>query len=107
MKGVDVVANILKREGIEYLACFPNQPLIEACALVGIQPITCRQERLCMAIADGFSRTTNGKRLGVFTMQHGPGAENAFAGVATAYSDGVPMLLLPSGHPASRAVWQL
>ena len=35
-------------------------------------------------------------------MQYGPGAENAFAGVATAYSDGTPMLILPLGHPTER-----
>jgi acetolactate synthase-1/2/3 large subunit len=34
-------------------------------------------------------------------MQAGPGAENAFAGVATAYSDSVPLLCLPVGHPRS------
>ena len=36
-------------------------------------------------------------------MQYGPGAENAFSGVATAYSDSVPMLVLPLGHPTERA----
>ena len=103
MKGVSVVAEILKREGTEFLACYPAQPLIEACALVGILPILCRQERMGMAIADGFSRTTNGKRIGVFSMQHGPGSENAFPGVAQAFSDNVPILLLPSGEAAHRA----
>ena len=78
MKGVEAIAQILKMEGTEFLACFPSQPLIEACATVGIRPIVCRQERIGMAIADGFSRTTNGKRIGVFAMQQGPGSENAF-----------------------------
>ena len=55
-----------------------------------------------MGIADGYSRVKNGKPPGVFAMQSGPGAENAFAGVATAYSDAVPMLLLPLGHPRER-----
>ena len=36
MKGVEAIAQILKREGTEFLACFPYQPLIEACAKVGI-----------------------------------------------------------------------
>ena len=35
-------------------------------------------------------------------MQYGPGAENAYAGVATAFSDAVPMLLLPLGYPSGR-----
>ena len=56
-----------------------------------------------MAIADRFSRTTNGKRIGVFAMQHGPGTENAFPGAAQAFSDNVPILLLPGGDATSRA----
>ena len=103
MNAVTAIAEILKSEGIEYLATFPNTPLIEACAKVGIQPVVCRQERVGMGIADGFSRTTNGKRLGVFAMQHGPGTENAYPGAAQAYSDNVPLLLLPGGPSTERA----
>ena len=102
MRGADVIAEILKREGTEFLACYPAQDLIDACAKVGIRPIICRQERIGMAIADGFSRTTNGKRLGVFSMQRGPGAENAFGGVAQAFGDNVPILLLPGGELTTR-----
>ena len=74
MRGVSAVAEVLKREGAEYLFVFPQQALIEECARIGIKPILCRQERVGMGIADGFSRTSNGKRLGVFAMQQGPGA---------------------------------
>jgi len=102
MQGADVIAEILKREGTEFLACFPAQDLIDACAKVGIRPIICRQERVGMAIADGFSRTTNGKKIGVFAMQQGPGAENAFPGAAQAFSDNVPILLLPGGAATTR-----
>ncbi len=98
MRVVDAIAEILKREGVEFLSCYPTNPLIEAAATAGIRPIICRQERVGVGIADGFSRVTNGKRIGVFTMQAGPGAENAFSGIATAYSDSVPVLLLPVGH---------
>jgi acetolactate synthase-1/2/3 large subunit len=99
MKVVDAICEILKREGVEFLSCYPTNPLIEAAATAGIRPIVCRQERFGVGIADGFTRVTNGRRIGVFTMQAGPGAENAFSGVATAYSDSVPMLCLPVGHP--------
>jgi len=99
---IEAMAEILKREGVEYLSCFPTTPVIEAAAKAGIRPIVCRQERVGVGIADGFSRVTNGDRMGVFAMQYGPGAENAFAGVATAYSDGTPMLILPLGHPTER-----
>jgi thiamine pyrophosphate-dependent acetolactate synthase large subunit-like protein len=103
MRVIDAIAEILQREGVEFLSCYPTTSIIEACAAKGIRPILCRQERVGVGIADGFSRTTNGKRPGVFAMQYGPGAENAFPGVATAYSDSVPMLVLPLGHPRDRA----
>src|SRR5207249_10303640 len=103
MKIVDAIAEIMKREGVEFLSTYPTTPVIDAAAAAGIRPVLCRQERVGVGIADGFSRTTNGRRLGVFAMQYGPGAENAFAGVATAYSDSVPILVLPLGHQRDRA----
>ena len=101
MKVVDVIAEILKREGVEFLSCYPTNTMIEAAATAGIRPIVCRQERVGVGIADGFSRVTNGKRIGVFSMQAGPGAENAYSGITTAYSDSTPILLLPVGHARS------
>ena len=98
MKVVDVIAEILKREGVEFLSCYPTNTMIEAAATAGIRPIVCRQERVGVGIADGFSRVANGKRIGVFSMQAGPGAENAYSGITTAYSDSTPILLLPVGH---------
>ena len=103
MNGAQLIAEVLKLEGTEFLACYPRNPLIDACAEIDIRPILCRQERVGVGIADGFTRITNGKRIGVFAMQYGPGAENAFPGVATAYSDAVPMLVLPLGHQRDRA----
>ena len=102
MKVLDAIAHIMKKEGVEYLSAYPTTALIESTAEVGIRPIICRQERVGVGIADGYARVTNGNPPGVFAMQNGPGAENAFAGVATAYSDAVPMLLLPLGHPRAR-----
>jgi acetolactate synthase I/II/III large subunit len=102
MKGADVVAEILKREGTEFLACYPRNPLIDACAELDIRPILCRQERMGVGMADGFSRIRAGKQNGVFAAQHGPGIENAFAGVAQAYSENVPVLVIPAGFPAER-----
>lgn len=103
MKVSDAVAEVLKREGAEFLSCFPTTAIIDAAAQAGLRPVVCRQERVGMGIADGYSRITNGKRLGVFAMQYGPGAENAFSGVATSYSDSVPVLVLPLGHPSDRS----
>ncbi len=103
MKVVDAIARILKTEGAEFLSAYPTTPLIEAAAKVEIRPVLCRQERVGVGIADGYARVKNGKTLAAFCMQYGPGAENAFPGVATAYSDSTPMLLLPLGHQRDRA----
>ena len=103
MQGADAIAEILKREGTEFLAVYPAQPMVDAAAKAGIRPIICRQERVGMAIADGFSRITNGKRIGVFSMQQGPGSENAFPGAAQAFSDNTPILLLPGGEYKEKA----
>lgn len=102
MRTIDAIAEILKREGINLLPSFPTTPVIEAAAAAGIKPVICRQERVGVGIADGWSRVKNGNPAGAFAMQYGPGAENAYAGVSTAFSDAVPILLLPLGHPLDR-----
>ena len=103
MDGVTAIANVLKLEGVEWIGCMPSNPLIEAAAIAGIRPIVVRQERTGIHMADGFSRINNGKKTGIFLMQAGPGAENAFGGVAQAYADSVPILLLPAGASRSRS----
>jgi len=98
MKGAAAVAEILKREGVEFVVAYPVNPVIEAAAEADIRTIIVRQERTGIHMADAVSRTTSGKRIGVFAMQFGPGTENAFGGVAQAFSDSVPVLILPSGY---------
>lgn len=100
---VDVIAQALREEGVEVLSCYPTTPIIDAAVRAGIRPILCRQERVGVGIADGFSRVAGDGRFGVFAMQYGPGAENAFPGVASAHSDGIPILLLPIGNSLDRA----
>jgi len=102
MNGAEVIAEILKREGTEFLSCYPRNPVIEPCAALDIRPILCRQERVGVGLADGYSRIKRGKRNGVFAAQAGPGIENAFPGVAQAYSENVPLLIVAGGMPLSR-----
>src|SRR3954451_18462087 len=102
MNGACVVAEILKREGTEFLSCYPRNPLIEACAAIDIRPILCRQERVGVGIADGYTRIRRGRKNGVFAAQAGPGIENAFPGIAQAYAENVPMLIIPAGLPLAR-----
>jgi acetolactate synthase-1/2/3 large subunit len=95
VKVAEAVARVLKEEGVEHLICYPRQALIDFCAEIGIKPIVCRQERVGVGIADGISRSTYGKRTGVFSMQGGPGVENTFPGAAQVFGDNVPVLLIP------------
>ena len=99
MKAAAVVAEILKREGVQFLIGYPVNPIIEAAAEADIRTIIVRQERTGLHMADAVSRVTSGERIGVFAMQHGPGAENSFGGVAQAFGDSVPIVVLPGGYP--------
>ena len=102
MNGADAIVNILKQEGVEFMGIIPMNGLEEAAAISRIRPIIFRQERVGVNAVDGFGRVNNGKQVGVFSMQAGPGAENAYAGVAQAYADSVPMLLLPASSSRDR-----
>src|SRR5260370_8583102 len=99
MKGSQAVAEVLRREGVDTVFCFPANKMIDTAAAVGIRPIVGRQERSVINMADAYSRTSNGEHIGVAMVQHGPGAEHAFGGIAQAYADSVPGLLRPNGNP--------
>src|SRR5258708_33844345 len=99
MKAVAAVAEILKREGTTFLIGYPVNPIIEAAAEADIRTIIVRQERTGLHMADALSRVSSAERIGVFAMQHGPGTENSFGGVAQAYGDSVPIVVLPAGYP--------
>lgn len=101
MKAIDVVARILKAEGVEFFTCFPMNPILDATAAIGIRPIVVRNERVALNIADGFTRMTSGRRIGVSVVQYGPGSENAFPGVAEAFSDSTPILCLAGANERS------
>jgi thiamine pyrophosphate-dependent acetolactate synthase large subunit-like protein len=98
MKVGEAIAEILKREGVEIIFGYPVNHVLEAAACAGIRPVIVRQERVGLHMADAMSRVSSGRRIGIFAMQHGPGSENAFGGVAQAYSESVPILVLPMGY---------
>jgi thiamine pyrophosphate-dependent acetolactate synthase large subunit-like protein len=102
MKGDEYIAKILKQEGISWLSCFPSNPMIEALAKEGIQPIAFRHERGAVMAADGFSRVSDGQRLSVVAMQSQAGAENSAGGMAQANADNIPILVLPGGNPLNQ-----
>ncbi len=103
MKAGEAIAEILRREGVEIIFGYPVNHILEFAARAGIRPVIVRQERIGLHMADAMSRLSSGKKIGVFAMQHGPGAENAFGGVAQAYGEAVPILVLPMGYPRALA----
>jgi thiamine pyrophosphate-dependent acetolactate synthase large subunit-like protein len=103
MKVGAAIAEIMKREGVDILAAYPVNHLIEHAAALDIRPIIVRQERIGLHMADAISRVTSGGKLGAFCMQHGPGTENTYGGIAQAYSESIPILVVPGGFPRRTA----
>jgi acetolactate synthase-1/2/3 large subunit len=94
----DRIAELLRREGAEFVVGFPENRLIDAASAAGLRPIITRTERVAVNIADGFARATNGERIAPCVTQYGPGAEAAFGAVAQAYGDRSPILFIPTEH---------
>ncbi len=98
MNGIDYITQILKQEGVEWLSCFPSNPLISAAAREGIRPIAFRHERGAVMAADGYSRISDRQRFGVVAVQSQAGAENAMGGLSQAYADNIPILVMLGGN---------
>ena len=103
MKVGAAIAEIMKREGFEILCAYPVNHLIEYAAELDIRTVIVRQERIGLHMADAISRVTSGRKIGSFCMQHGPGTENAYGGVAQAFSESIPILVVPGGYPRRTA----
>ncbi|MFT5562106.1 MAG: acetolactate synthase-1/2/3 large subunit [Litorivivens sp.] len=102
MRGDEYIAKILKEEGVEWLPCFPSNPLIESCAKEGIRPVAFRHERGAIMAADGYARVSDREKIGVVAMQSQAGAENSAGGLAQANADNVPLLVLPGGNALNK-----
>ena len=98
MNGIDYITQILKQEGVEWLSCFPSNPLISAAAREGIRPIAFRHERGAVMAADGYSRISDRQRFGVVAVQAQAGAENVMGGLSQAYADNIPILVMLGGN---------
>src|SRR5689334_6460313 len=98
MRGADLIAECLKKEGASFITGFPENLLFDAAANLGIRPIVARTERVAVNIADGFARMTNGRKIAVAAVQEGPGAEAAFGAVAQAFGDNTPVLVVPAAY---------
>jgi thiamine pyrophosphate-dependent acetolactate synthase large subunit-like protein len=97
MNGNELIASILKAEGVDLMTCFPSNPLIEEAAKLGIRPVAFRHERGAIMAADGISRVSDRQKFGVCAIQSQAGAENAMGGISQAYADNIPVLIMPGG----------
>jgi thiamine pyrophosphate-dependent acetolactate synthase large subunit-like protein len=102
MKGTEAIAQILQAEGVEFVTCFPMNQILDAAAALKIRPMVSRTERVAVNMADGYSRMTGGRKIGVPVVQYGPGAENAFGGMAQAFGDSTPLLCLAGSLERAR-----
>lgn len=105
MEVTQAIAEALAEEGINYLFGFPSNPLLDtgAAEAAGIRTIVTRQERTAVHMADAVGRLTSGNEIAVFACQHGPGAENAFGGVAQAYGESAPLVAIPAGYDRAKS----
>ncbi len=101
MRGGDAVIHALEKEGVEYITGFAGSgeaPLWPALrASQSIKVFSTRHERQGVEIADGYARATG--KVGVALTGTGPGATNTLTGIAGAFADNVPVLLLMGQHP--------
>ena len=101
MRGGDAVSHALEKEGVNYIAGFSGGGLQTLWPALrkseSILAFSTRHERLGVEIADGYARATG--KVGVAMTSVGPGATNTLTGIAGAYADNVPVLLLMVQHP--------
>ncbi len=101
MRGGDAVIHALEKEGVEYISGFagggevPLWPALRESKTIKV--FSTRHERQGVEIADGYARATG--KVGVALCGTGPGATNTLTGIAGAFADNIPVLLLMGQHP--------
>ncbi|MDR0433985.1 MAG: biosynthetic-type acetolactate synthase large subunit [Gracilibacteraceae bacterium] len=95
LNGAEIVIECLKKEKVEFVFGYPGGavlPLYDALYLDGFPHILPKHEQTAAHAADGYARATG--RTGVCLATSGPGATNLITGIATAYMDSVPMVII-------------
>lgn len=102
MKGSKAVFSLLEKEGVEVMFGYPggqSLQLYDDLIDSSIRHVLVRHEQCAAHMADGFARATG--KVGVCTSTSGPGATNLVTGVATAYVDSSPMMVLTGQVPTT------
>jgi acetolactate synthase-1/2/3 large subunit len=102
VEAVNGLIKILEAEGLTEMCTFPTNVFNNACGQEGVPNFMVRDERYAVAVADAFSRVSNGKRFGVCSVMGGlnpAGTQMAYGALAQAYEDSTPLLCLTDGVP--------
>ncbi|USE36283.1 acetolactate synthase 3 large subunit [Endozoicomonas sp. SCSIO W0465] len=103
LSGADMVVRSLADEGVEYIYGYPGGALLHVYDAIfrqkAITHILVRHEQAATHMADGYARATG--KPGVALVTSGPGATNTITGIATAYMDSIPMVVISGQVPSA------
>ncbi|MGD9953073.1 MAG: thiamine pyrophosphate-binding protein, partial [Burkholderiales bacterium] len=107
LSGAEIVVRCLQEEGVEYVFGYPGGAVLfiydELFKQDKVRHVLVRHEQGAVHAADGYSRSS--KKVGVCLVTSGPGVTNAVTGIATAYMDSIPMVVL-TGQVPTHAIGQ-
>ena len=107
LSGAEIVVRCLQEEGVEYVFGYPGGAVLyiydELFKQDKVKHILVRHEQGAVHAADGYSRST--EKIGVALVTSGPGVTNAVTGIATAYMDSIPMVII-TGQVPTHAIGQ-
>ncbi|AWB66947.1 acetolactate synthase 3 large subunit [Saccharobesus litoralis] len=102
MSGAEMVVRALKDAGVEHIFGYPGGAVLDiydALFAADVKHILVRHEQAAAHMADGYARATG--KVGTVLVTSGPGATNTLTGIATAYMDSIPMVVLSGQVPTS------
>ncbi|UUY10457.1 acetolactate synthase 3 large subunit [Pseudomonas sp. J452] len=103
LSGAEMVVRSLRDEGVKYIYGYPGGALLHIYDALFKEPevthILVRHEQAATHMADGYARATG--KAGVVLVTSGPGATNAITGIATAYMDSIPMVVISGQVPST------
>src|SRR3979411_1987342 len=107
LTGAEIIIRCLQEEGVEYVFGYPGGAVLniydEFFKQEKVKHVLVRHEQGAGHAADGYSRSSH--KVGVALVTSGPGVTNAVTGIATAYMDSVPMVII-SGQVPTHAIGQ-
>ncbi len=102
LSGGEMIMRALKEEGVKMIFGYPGGAVLHICDALyqqdAVEHILVRHEQAAVHAADGFARSTG--EVGVALVTSGPGATNAITGIATAYMDSIPLVVISGNVPS-------